>query len=188
MAGSGAVLRDSLMAFSVAFQSFPDAYPPIRSFVSPDVTVKEQAGLFPQGTSARYQEFFAQTLEQQRSALAGEEGRNIVKALVDILNESTDTPQLTASLVVALDGSVVDEKTNIDHLMKVHKHPKQPVNVITLLNRLIVPEAMAQGDVIVAAATHLLAAFLSELAIRPGLENVTERVYGLVTHLIQMSE
>ena len=188
MAGVGTVLRDSLMAFSSAFQTYPEAYPGLRGFAAADLDRKETASILPAGTSVKYRDFVAMTLEQQRAVMASEDGRTTVKALIDILDKVNDLPTLSAQILALLDGAITDEKGNLDHLTRAHKHPKAPVNLVTLFNRLLIPLEGVEGNVSVAAASHLLAAFLAETAVRGGSDDPTERIHELVSLLVQQAE
>lgn len=187
MAGAGQVLRDSLMAFSVAFQCFPEDYAQLRSLNPEELQRKEAAGLLGAGTAGRCKAFLELELEAQRTALNAEDGREVIRALVEVVDKCSDAPQLVCMCLTLLDGSVVDEKTNLDHLLRLHRQAKAPVNIIAMLNRLILTGSSEAG-VAPAAATHLLASFLAELAVRQGAEDPTERINALISHLIQQAE
>lgn len=187
MAGAGQVLRDSLMAFSVAFQSFPEEYAVLRGVPTEQLERVETAGLLPSGTAGRCRAFLALSLEEQRNVLNGQDGRDVLRALVDVVDKCNDSPQLTCLCLAMLDGSVIDDKANLEHLLRLHRQAKSPVNIIAMLNRLI-STGVSDTGVTAAAATHLLACFLAELAVRQGMENPTERINSLISYLIQQAE
>jgi len=175
------------MAFSVAFQCFPEEYTQVRGVSTEELERKEAAELLAAGTASRCKAFLELALEAQRTGLNAEDGREVVRALVEVVDKCSDSPQLVSLCLTLLDGSVVDEKTNLDHLLRLHRQAKAPVNIITMLNRLILAGSSEVG-VTAAAATHLLAAFLAELAVRQGAEDPAERINALISHLVQQAE
>lgn len=175
------------MAFSVAFQCFPEEYKELRSVSTEELQGKEAAGLLAAGTASRCKGFLDLALEAQRAGLSAEDGREVVRALVEVVDRCSDSPALVCLCLTLLDGSVVDEKANLDHLLRLHRQAKAPVNIVTMLNRLILTGSSEVG-VTAAAATHLLACFLAELAVRQGAEDPTERINALISHLVQQAE
>lgn len=65
------------------------------------------------------------------------DGREIVRALFEVIDKINDDNLLTISILCALDGLVFDDSSNLEFLSKTLKHPKQPVNIINTCLRLI---------------------------------------------------
>jgi len=112
--------------------------------------------------------------------LAGSDGREIVRALFEIIDKINDDNMLTTSILCTLDGLVFDELSNVELLVKTLKHPKKPVDIITTCLRLIQDDDVK----IVEGACLVLASFLAKVLIGPAQADYLDPLERLLNFLV----
>lgn len=157
------VERDSLMSFAVAFIAHPIQYASIKQAVGSDMTMYVSAKFVKNESVESWKALARLGLDDQRHLLKNE-GRAIYRGMLDIVMNITDVPQLTAAVLTMLDGSLVDEKDLVEQLITIYQHPRDPVDIVNGLKRIMINPST--DPISCASACHVMSLFISELVLR----------------------
>mmetsp|Transcript_14131 Transcript_14131/g.26568 ORF Transcript_14131/g.26568 Transcript_14131/m.26568 type:complete len:459 (-) Transcript_14131:39-1415(-) len=157
------VERDSLMSFAVAFVAHPENYAYIKQAAHSDLTMYVSAKLISPDSAENWGTLIDLHLDDQRTEIK-RSGSNIFRAMLDIVLNINDMAQLSAAVLTSLDGALIDDKDLIDQLTTIYQHPRNPVDIVTGLKRLMINPST---DIICrSSACHILSLLMSEMVLR----------------------
>jgi hypothetical protein len=161
--------RDNLMSFSVSFLIQPESYSEMADYTDYNLRTYESTGRVSEGGSRLLQDFISLNMRGQREFLNSvtytqDKAQTLIRTLLEVIGEVQGKDVLQKCAAAYLDGLLVDERSLVDHLIALYRHPKKPMDIPTLLKRIIVPE---KGHILFTSGSHILAIFLTEILLHP---------------------
>jgi hypothetical protein len=171
------------MSFGVAFVAHPELYAPIKESAGTDLTRYERAKLISPDSAESWRNFSRMSLDVQR-ALMRQDGRDLFKSMLDLVMSINDLPQLVACVLTTIDGALVDDKDLVEHLISLYQHPRNPVDMVNGLKRIM--RNPSSGVVSQSTACHVLSLLLSELVLKFGRNSadVSQESHELVNWIV----